>query len=519
MFSKLRDAISKLLKLLCQRVVLVSLCILLQLIFVMALLVHYWNQGDSGLIYLISMVLGLLLTLVIISNRTNPAYKVAWIVVILAFPVFGITFYLLFGGNRLTRRLKRKLEATERVMRSGQSQQPETAEALEQQAPLAARQSQYMRTMAHCPVYRNTETEYFPLGDVCFPRMLEELRKAKRYIFVEYFIIEEGEMWDAILKLLRERAADGVDVRVIYDDWGCITKLPSGYWRTLEAMGIKCSVFNPYIPVMSARLNNRDHRKFLIIDGKVGFTGGINLADEYINRVERFGHWKDAGVMLRGEGVWSMTVMFLAMWEYVRGTHEELAHYRPAPGPAGPYHGYVQPYTDSPLDFESVGENVYLNMISKAQDHVYIMTPYLIIDNEMQTALASAARSGVDVRIITPHVPDKVYVHPLTRAHYEQLVEAGVRIYEYTPGFIHSKVFSVDGEYATVGTVNLDFRSLYLHFENGVWMYQTDCIGRIEQDFQDTFAISQEVTLEQCHATKWYIRLLRACLRMFAPLM
>ncbi len=509
--------LSKLMKLLCQRVVLVSLCILLQVVALMVVLLRFWE--NTGEFYLISVGLGLILSLFIISNRTNPAYKMAWIVVILAFPIFGIAFYLLFGGNRLSSRLKKKLKATERIMVTGQVQEPEVVEALMAQEPLAARQSHYMLTEARCPLYRNTQTVYFPLGDDCYPKMLEEMKKAENYLFLEYFIIEKGQMWDSMLEIMRERASAGVDVRLIYDDFGCVTRLPANYRRRLEEIGIKCCVFNPYIPIMSARLNNRDHRKLLIIDGNVGFTGGINLADEYINAVERFGHWKDAGVMLRGEGVWSMTIMFLAMWEYVRGTREYLENYRPEWEQDGQYHGYVQPYTDYPLDLEPVGETVYLSLISKAREHVYIMTPYLIIDNEMITALTSAAKSGIDVRIITPHIPDKWYAHTLTRAHYELLVEAGVRIYEYTPGFIHSKVFVVDGEYATVGTINLDFRSLYLHFENGVWMYDADCIGQIEEDFQKTFAISQEVTLEQCQATKWYVRLGRAILRMFAPLL
>jgi cardiolipin synthase len=509
--------LSKLLKLLCQRVVLVSLSILLQIFAVMVTVLRFWDNSAAA--YLVAMCIGLLFSMYIISNRTNPAYKVAWIVVILAFPVFGIAFYLLFGGNRLSPRLKRKLQATERIMLTAQVQEMPVMEQLRQQAPLAARQSEYLLTVAHCPVYTGTQTEYFALGDDCYPRMLEEMKKAEHYLFLEYFIIEEGEMWGPMVEILRERASAGVDVRLIYDDFGCVTRLPTNYRRKMEAMGIKCSVFNPYIPILSARLNNRDHRKLLIIDGKVGFTGGINLADEYINRVQRFGHWKDAGILLRGEAVWSMTIMFLAMWEYVRGTREDIENYRPALPAAETYHGYVQPYTDYPLDNEPVGETVYLNLISKARDYVYIMTPYLIIDNEMVTALTTAAKSGIDVRIITPHIPDKWYVHALTRAYYELLVEAGVRIYEYTPGFIHSKVFCVDGQYATVGTINLDFRSLYLHFENGVWLYDADCIGQVAADFKKTFPICQEISLEQCRATKWYVRLGRACLRLFAPLM
>jgi cardiolipin synthase len=304
----------------------------------------------------------------------------------------------------------------------------------------------------------------------------------------------------------------------MYDDFGCITLLPAGYRRELEGYGIQCSVFGPFIPIASARLNNRDHRKLMIIDGKVGFTGGINLADEYINQKERFGHWKDNAVMLRGEAVWSMTVMFLSLWDYVRGVEDSIPSFLP-PEPVVEGKGFVQPYTDNPLDDEPVGGSVYNNLINRANRYVHIMTPYMIIDYGMTQALTNAAKSGIEVVILTPHIPDKWYVHAVTRAHYEELVKGGVKIYEYTPGFIHAKVFSVDGTYATVGTVNLDYRSLYLHFENGVFLYQADCVQDVERDFQETLEKSQEVTLAQCQSTRWPMRLLQAVLRLLAPLM
>ena len=269
---------------------------------------------------------------------------------------------------------------------------------------------------------------------------------------------------------------------------------------------------------MSARLNNRDHRKLLIIDGKVGFTGGINLADEYINQKVRFGHWKDNAIMLRGDAVWSMTVMFLSLWDYVSGSGDTIANYLP-PEPEAESRGFVQPYTDNPLDDEPVGGSVYQNLINRANHSVYIMTPYLILDYSMNEALCNAAKTGIDVRIITPHIPDKWYVHTLSRAHYEQLVKCGVKVYEYIPGFIHSKVFAVDGQYATVGTINLDYRSLYLHFENGVFLYGADCVGDVYRDFADTFAVSQQITLKDCQAASPVVRLMRAVLRLLAPLM
>ena len=351
--------------------------------------------------------------------------------------------------------------------------------------------------------------------------MLEELEKAEHYIFLEYFIIEEGQMWDPILEILRRKAAQGVDVRVLYDDLGCIFKLPDGYDKLLESYGIRACVFNPFIPVLNLRMNNRDHRKICVIDGHTGFTGGINLADEYINVRELHGHWKDTAIMLKGDAVWSLTVMFLTMWDFVKGEKSDYELYRPQihQNVQYPHDGLVQPFTDNPLDNEPVGENVYLNMINRAQRYVYITTPYLIISNEMMTALTNAAKSGVDVRIITPHVPDKWYVHMVSQAHYSQLIEAGVRIFEYTPGFIHAKSFVADDLYAVVGTINLDYRSLYLHFECATWLYRCSCIAAIYEDFKHTQEVSQEITLADCRAVPFRKRLLRNVLKVFAPLM
>ncbi len=503
-------------KLIFSRVVIVSLLILVQLAALLVGLIvfdEYWSW-----LSIIMGAIAVIAILVIISDKTDPSYKIAWIIPILALPIFGVALYLLFGGNRLSARLKRKMAAFDQILRQTLHADGTALAALAAACPEAERQSVYLTRVSAGPVYENTETEYFPLGDVCFPRMLEELRKAEKYIFLEYFIIGSGRMWSEIEQILKEKAAAGVDVRVIYDDFGCIQVLPMHFQRNLRAMGIRCRVFNPYIPILSGRLNNRDHRKFMIIDGKVGFTGGINLADEYINEKLRFGHWKDNAILLRGAAVWSMTVMFLAMWDYINETTEDIERFRPEQIETSG-RGFVQPYADSPLDFEHVGENVYLSLIATARRSIYIMTPYLVIDHTMIGALCTAAQSGIDVRIITPHIPDKKYVHALSRAYYEVLIEAGVRIFEYTPGFVHSKVFYVDGRFATVGTINLDFRSLYLHFENGVWMYNTDCIAAIEDDFRETFAVSTEITGEYCRKAGRLVRLVRAVLRVFAPLM
>ena len=289
----------------------------------------------------------------------------------------------------------------------------------------------------------------------------------------------------------------------------------------MEALGIACCVFNPFIPVLSSRLNNRDHRKICIIDGHTGFTGGINLADEYINAYEKHGHWKDSSIILKGDAVWNLTVMFLAMWDDIRGIQEDYEKFKPQVYQTVPEakDGFVQPYSDNPLDDEIVGETVYFNLINKAKRYVYITTPYLIVDNEMVTALSTAAKSGVDVRIVTPHIPDKWYVHAVTRAYYETLLQNGVRIYEYTPGFIHAKNFVVDDRFATVGTVNLDYRSLFLHFEDGVWLCEAPCIRDIRKDFEDTLSVCQRISLRQWRHLNPLLQLYRNILRIFAPLM
>lgn len=516
------NRLKKLVQFLLHRTTLVGFAMLVQA--VLLIVVPYCFPKYAGYFHTFCVIISGIAVLHLINNRINPAYKIAWIVPILLFPIFGGVFYGLLGGNKLSKRTRRKLQRIQRKMDQALPPSDQTGELLRHMAGYsisAANQSTYITEYALCPPYENTDTEYLPIGEIKFERLKEELRKAKHYIFLEYFIIEPGIMWDSILEILQYKVKNGVEVRVIYDDIGCIRTLPHKYHHQLEAMGIKCCVFNPFLPILSGRFNNRDHRKIAVIDGKVGFTGGINLADEYINARERFGHWKDTAVILEGSGVWNLAVMFLSMWGYLRGVEENFDDFRPyfPPEELPVAKGYVQPFNDSPWDQESVGENVYLNMITRANRYVYITTPYLVIDHEMLTALSNAAKSGVDIRIITPHIPDKWYVHEVSRAHYSLLLENGVRIYEYTPGFIHAKTFCCDDQFGVVGTINLDYRSLYLHMECGVWMYGTDSIADIKYDFIRTMRKSQEITLEDCRRVPWYRRLLRAFLRAFAPLM
>ena len=509
---------SRLGKLVFQRVIVVAFFILLQLAVLLSTVI--WLSEYRRWIQVFLSGLSILTIVYLLCDRTNSSYKIAWIILILAFPVAGICLYLTFGGRRLSGRIRHGMHQAEDIVRENLWQERLISENLASLSDPAAASAAYLYNVSGYPVYDNTETEYFSLGDLVYPRMLEELEKAQQYIFLEFFIIGEGVMWNGILDILRRKAAQGLDVRVLYDDFGCITTLPSGYDKTLQSMGIQAKVFNPFVPVLSGRLNNRDHRKLMIVDGKVGFTGGVNLADEYINRRERFGHWKDSAILLRGEAVWAMTVMFLSMWDTTTGVPEDVAALRPSyPYRLAGGEGFVQPFCDMPLDNEDVAECTLLTLFQRAVRSIYIMTPYLILDDKITAALLTAAKTGLDVRIVTPHIPDKWYVHAVSRAHYEMLTEAGVRVYEYTPGFIHSKVYLVDDRYAVTGTVNLDFRSLYLHYENAVYLFDATCVAAIGEDFRNTFEISEEITWRKCRNTSLLQRLFRAALRVFSPLM
>lgn len=515
----MHNVIGKIGKLLFHRLGIVAVLIILQLILYVTGLIWLRDSRYFGLVEWAFLLLSVLVVVWIVGNKSNPGYKIGWIIIVMGLMPFGSLAYLMLGGNRLSRFNQRRLRSMERKI--GKSLGGECGRSVclgELAGEDAGCMARYLERMAHCPVYGNTRTKYYPLGDDCYNDILSALCSAQQYIFIEYFIIEEGKLWNSVLDILRIKAEQGVEVRVIYDDIGSISTLPSDYPARLESMGVHCRVFNRFVPVVSLRQNNRDHRKYMIIDGRVAFTGGINMADEYINVKPRFGHWKDSAIRLEGDAVWSMSVSFLAMWDFTHSEEEHFSPYRPAPAPSGGT-GYVQPYQDCPWDDEAVGLSVYLNLINRAKRYVYITTPYLVIDYSLTVALTTAAKSGVDVRIITPHIPDKKTVFELTRSHYRELLEAGVQVFEYEPGFIHSKNFVVDDRYATVGTVNLDYRSMFLHFENGVLMYDTPAVEDIREDFLETQTKSLMVTLEDCRAVSWLRRLLWDLLRLFAPLL
>lgn len=458
----------------------------------------------------------------IINKKENPAYKLAWVVLVLAFPLIGGGLYILLAGNRTRKKFIKEClinhQDTFNYVPNDASLQAEIKEL----SKSASAQSTYISKTAGYPVYNNTAVKYFSVGEENFRYLKEKLEAAEHFIFMEYFIIKQGDMWDEIKEILARKAKAGVDVRLIYDDLGCAMWMPKRFLVEMESLGIKAVPFNKIAPVINLRQNNRDHRKITVIDGYVGFTGGINLADEYINKGSRFGHWKDTGVMLTGEGVWNLTIMFLQTWSMLTKQESDYTQFTPYKYHEEPFmnDGYIQPYGDTPVDDEIVGENIYLNMINKAKYYVYITTPYLIIDNEMVTALTLAAKSGIDVRIITPGIPDKKAVFMVTQSYYPELVEAGVKIYQYTPGFIHAKTVVMDDQVATVGTVNFDYRSLYLHFECGVWMYNSSTIADIKEDYLATLTKCDEITVERLKSNTGKIKKLwQSMLRLVSPLL
>ena len=507
----------KLIKLLLSRLFIVGILIVLQIVWLLIVFMRLSNY--SVIIRIAFMVLSILVALWIINKRDNPAYKLAWMLPILLLPLLGGLLYLFMGNKNPSRGMRRRLERSKARIWPLVHQDEHVIENMTKMNVNAAGQAKYLRRCGF-PVYQNSTATYFATGEECYPVMLKELKAARHYIFMEYFIVADGVMWQGILDILKEKVREGLDVRFIYDDVGCVSLLPYHYYKEMEAAGIKCMAFNPFIPLFSFVMNNRDHRKILVIDGHTAFSGGINLADEYINHIERFGYWKDTAIMLRGEAVWNFTAMFLQTWNaFYPKTDTDYSVYKPDVHIQKSYaDGFIQPYGDSPLDEEIVGESTYLNIINQASRYVYIFTPYLIIDNEMMTALCLAAKRGVDVRIVTPGIPDKKMIFLLTQSYYEQLLENGVRIYEYTPGFIHAKCFVADDVIATVGTINLDFRSLYLHFECGVYMYRTKAVLDVKKDALDTIRVSREIMLADTRSG-FFKGLFQAVLRVFAPLL
>ncbi len=518
----------KILRLFFGRTFILIISLLFQMLFFF-LVIKTLNDSLMAF-YWISMVLTAIVVIYIINDNCNPSFKLAWMVPVLVFPVFGAILYIFLkiqlGSYIINKKHMKIIADTRRYIL-------QNTDVINELGSINAGEknfAQYMNIFGGYPVYKNTSAEYFPLGEDKFKVLITELASAKKYIFMEYFIIERGEMWNTILDILIQKVNEGVEVRVMYDGMCSLILLPHSYPKTLNKLGIKCKMFSPLKPALTTVQNNRDHRKIVVIDGHTAFTGGINLADEYINKYERFGHWKDTAIMLKGEAVKSFAVMFLQIWNITETEKEDYTNYicsdygemnqdKSEGNPSLNLGGYFIPYSDSPLDKENVSENVYIDILYRARNYVHIMTPYLIPSNEMMLAITYAAKRGVEVVVVMPHVPDKMYAYLLARTYYAELITAGVKIYEYTPGFIHAKMFTSDNEKAVVGSINIDYRSLFLHFECAAYCYSNSVVSDIEKDFRETIKKSRQIFLEDCKKYSIIKGFIGRFLRLFAPLM
>ena len=487
----------------------------------LAYLLLYFYRGYAW-ISLLSTFIAIILVLKIYGTSTNSAMKMPWIIVILAFPILGILIYLLFGRSIVTRAVKKRFNSIEESYKKSLSQDENILKEVKDKDIYIYNQFHYLSDHEGYPVYKNTDIEFYSIGEEGLEAQLTELEKAEKFIFMEYHAIEDAESFARLKHILENKAQSGVEVRIFYDDLGSIFFLNKEFIKQMRQKGIQCRVFNPLKVIVNMFMNNRDHRKITVIDGKVGFTGGYNLADEYFNITHPYGYWKDTGIKLQGDAVKSLTASFLTMWNAIEHTDNDYNKYLDATD--GTYKAvmkdcYVQPYSDNPLGQDRIGEDVYLNILKNAKDYVYITTPYLIITDEMERELRLAVKRGVDVRIVTPGIPDKKLVYRITRSYYEPLCSAGVRIYEYTPGFCHAKQWVCDDEVSVVGTINMDYRSLYLHFENAVFIYNKATALSVKQDMLNNFEAGHEVTADYTKDVIKPLRLGVCMLRMISPLL
>lgn len=514
------------------RTMLIMVLILIQFAYIIARM-YAWAEhiplflGGELLVVAVMMA-------IILNAKDNPSVKLSWCFLVGIFPILGSVVYFVIKYDLGYRLQQKRIKYWETESRKYLPDQEEMLVELKEKDVQTYHMAKYLQKTSGSLVSKNNQVKYFDIGEDMFEEMLKQLKSAKEYIFLEYFMIAHGKMWNEILKILIKKASEGVDVRVLYDGTCSIYLLPYKYPKYIEKTGVKCHMFSAPIPFLSTHYNNRDHRKIMVIDGKVAFTGGVNLCDEYINVDAPFGHWKDVGIMLEGNAVFDFTVMFLQMWsatEHKRNSELDFSDMQKYLTKAAlsieqnfvldqkePI-GYVIPYADNPVDEENVGKNVYIDILNQAKEYVYIMTPYLILDGEMLTAITFAAKRGIDVRIILPHIPDKWYAFVLAQSNYKELLEAGVKVYEYTPGFVHAKVFLSDTERAVVGSINLDYRSLYWHYECAAYMYQVPAIKDIYDDFIHTQHQCERVTQETIKQIGFFSKLAAYVLKIVAPLM
>ena len=491
--------------------------ILIELVLVFGIILYMSQIAPIiwvTLVFLISVA-----TVIAIVNRSmSPESKVTWLIVTFV-PVFGPLLYLMFGERRLSKKELKQLQELNSIAFHENNGRQLHLQLQETDKSAYGIINALLHMDSNAEVYDQTDSQFFANGEEMWQQMLEDLKRAEKFIFLEYYIVDEGLMWDSILEVLEEKAAQGVEVKMLYDDIGCMVTLPGDYTVHLRSKGIDAHKFNKVIPRMTVAYNNRDHRKILVIDGQISYTGGINLADEYINHIERFGHWKDSGIRIDGPATQAFTRLFLMNWYINRGEISDFDQYH-LENQTRHGSGLCIPYGSGPKPIykTKVGKIVYQNLINQAEDFVYITTPYLIIDYDLTEDIKNAAMRGVDVRIVTPHIPDKKLIQLVTRGAYPDLLSAGVRIFEYTPGFIHSKQMIVDDRFAAVGTINLDYRSLVHHYENAVLLYKTESIADIRKDFEEIFEVSQEIFSDTINPT-WYQMMIKEVTQLFAPML
>lgn len=498
-------------------------------LLILTVLVVFWAVG-SLTVYIPTMltvlqIFSIIVAISIINRPMNASFKLTWIIFVIGIPIFGALFYFILQSNIETQRYRRTFKRQAAIMRKYGRTSDKVMKGLAQSDKEQLKLAHYMSEYVGYPLHTNTDAVYFSSGEAKFEALLEELKKAEKYIFMEYFIVDFGYMWEAILDVLKEKVAQGVEVRFMYDGMNSLSTLPYTYYKTLRSYGIKAKVFSQIIPALSTIQNNRDHRKITVIDGKVAFTGGVNIADEYINQKERFGYWKDAAIMVKGETVANFTNMFLQMWNFNEKKEnadlDYLRDHKESESETVDGEGYFLAYGESPFDNDEVAKRVYLDMIQSATNYIYIMTPYLVLDDEMIDNLTYAAKRGVQVKLLLPHIYDKQSAYLVSRMDFRTYLESGIEIYEFTPGFVHSKVVLVDDKKATVGTVNMDFRSFYLNFECGLYVYNNkQVLADILHDFEISFNQSERVTLVGFENTyPWYKRLAGSIMQIIAPLL
>ncbi len=518
-YNRFEVNMRQILKLLKSKAFYIVVSLMLQ-ILALFLPIIYFSQRFQ-VFYFFMLILSVIIAIHVCNRESDTSSKLLWVFLIMAVPIFGGATYLLFGGRKIPKALMTKDRQAYSDYKKYALQNIQTLESTNGEDYTLDKMISMAWSNGYFPVYENCKTHYYKSGEMMYEAFLKTVRQAKKYIFIETFILDHGNMWDTILEVLIQKVKEGVDVRLIYDDFGTITHLKENYEDYLNGLGIKTYSFNKIRPQLAVQMNNRDHRKMIIVDGLYAYTGGINIADEYINTKERFGYWKDMGISIEGKGVEMFTISFLQIWNYQ--SHQNCKYddfllpdkeYNSVKG-----QGYIIPFSDSPTDDANPGKNMHLNMLNGAVDYFWITTPYLILDAEMINALILAVNNGVDVRIVVPGIPDKKLVYEVTKSNYEYLIKKGVKIYEYTPGFIHGKVCLSDEESALVGTVNMDFRSYYTNYECGIWLYKTQCIPDIKRDLESIFEQSHCVTYEECRQVNPMVRYYRNVLRIFSPLM